>query len=177
MFPSGKEEARTYGGIEEDVFLLFGEFEGVLEDIDRGRRLLQEKLDRRVRDDSFPILIRHKIFHILSDRGDSESILTSSFHESEEELRTVFILHDVPGFIDDEHSLLLAGSDRIPYEIEEDIHRDRSKDIIEISHREDDESFLEVDIGRTREYSSENSEDILFESIYEPLRSIHRLED
>lgn len=104
MFSSCKEESCTDSGIEEDIFLLFGELEDILEDVDRCRRLLQEKLDRGVRHDGFSVLIRHEVLDILGDRRDSESVLTSAFHETEEELRTIFILHDIPRFIHDEHA-------------------------------------------------------------------------
>ncbi len=41
MLSSSKKESCTDGSIEEDIFLLFGELEYILEDIDRGWRLLQ----------------------------------------------------------------------------------------------------------------------------------------
>lgn len=125
---------------------MFREFEYILEDIDRGRRLLQEELDRGVRHDRFPILVRHEVFDILCDRRDTESVLSSSFHESEEELRTVFVLHDIPRFIHDEHTFFLRGTSDIPHVAKEDIHSDRSEDIIEISYREDDETIFQVHI-------------------------------
>ena len=104
MFSSGEEESCTDSGIQEDIFLLFRELEDILEDIDRGRRLLQEELDRGVGHDRFPILVRHEVLDILRDSRDTESVLSSALHETEEELRTIFILHDTPRFIHDEHA-------------------------------------------------------------------------
>lgn len=146
MFSSGEEESCTDSGIQEDIFLLFRELEDILEDIDRGRRLLQEELDRGVGHDRLPVLIGHEVFDILCDRRDTESVLSSSFHETEEELRTVFILHDIPRFIHDEHTFFLRGASDIPHVAKEDIHSNRSEDIIEVSYREDDESIFQVHI-------------------------------
>lgn len=44
MFSSSEEESRTNGSIEEDIFLLFGELEYILQDIDRCGRLLKKEL-------------------------------------------------------------------------------------------------------------------------------------
>lgn len=55
MFATGEEKSSTDRGIQKDIFFLFGEFEYILEDIDRRWRLLQEELDRRVGDDRLPI--------------------------------------------------------------------------------------------------------------------------
>lgn len=177
MLSTSKEKSRSNRSIQENIFLLLGELEDSLKDIDRGRRLLQEELDRRVRHDRFPILTRHEILDILSDRRNPESIFSSSLHESEKKLRTILILHNIPGLIHDEYSSLFTRSDRVPDKIQQHKHRNRTKNLIQISNREDDESFLEIDIGRMREYSCEDSIDIFIESIDEPTSSIHRLED
>jgi hypothetical protein len=83
----------------------------------------------------------------LCDCRDSEAILTSTFHKTEEELGTIFVLHDVPCLIYNEHALTFTRASNVPDIVEEDIHGDRAEDIIEISNREDDESILEIDIG------------------------------
>ena len=177
MFSSGEEESCTYSGIQEDIFFLFCEFEYILKNIDRGRRLLQEELDRGVGHDGFSVLIGHEVFDILCDRRDTESVLSSALHESEEELRRVFILHDIPRFIHDEHSFFLTGTSDIPHIAKEDIHSDRAEDVIEISHREDDETIFQIHIRMLREDSSKYSRDVFIESLDESASSVHGLED
>ncbi len=176
MFATGEEKSSTNRGIQKDIFFLFSKFEYILEHVDRRWRLFQKELDRRVSDDRLPVGGSHEVLDILCDRRHSQPILTCSLHETEEELRTIFVLHDIPGFVDNEHTLALTGSGNIPHVVEEDIHRDRTEYLIEITYREHHESSLEIDIGWLRERSCKYSKDVFFYTFSESLRTIHRLE-
>ena len=176
MFTSCEEESRTDRGIEEDVFFLFCQLEDILQDVNRCGRLLEEELYRRVRDDGLTIRRTHEVLHILRNRRHTESVFAGALHETKEELRAIFVLHDIPRLIDDEIATLLARTRDIPHIVQEDIHRDRTQYLIEIAHREDDESFLQVDVGCMGEHSGKYSEYIFFQAIDDTARALHGLE-
>lgn len=175
MLGSGKEETLSDGGVEEDIFFLFSEFEDILEDIDGGGRLLQEELDGRVRHNSFSLRTLHKVLDILCDGCYSETVLTSTLDETEEELRTIFVLHDIPCFIHNKDTFAKGTSCDIPYVSEEHVHGNRTENLIEITNREDYKSFSEIDISYFGEYSRENPCYIFFKPFTDSFCSIHSL--
>jgi len=174
---SSEEETLSDGGIEEDIFFLFGEFEDILEDVDGGGRLLEEELDRGVGDDGFTMRTIHEVLDILGDGCDPETVFTSPFDESEEEFGTVLVLHDIPGFIDDEDAFAEGTACDIPDVPEEHVHGNRAENIVEVSNREDDKSFGEIDIGRMGEDSGEDTGDVFFEAFAESFGSVHGFEN
>lgn len=177
MLSSSKEKSCSNSGIQENILLLFSEFKYILQNVDRRRRLFQKKLDWRVRHDRLSILICHEVFDILSDRRDTKTVLTSSLYKTKKKLGWVLILHNIPSFIDNKHTFFFTRTSDIPHIVQEDIHSNRTKDIIKISNRENHQSFFQIDIRWARKNSSKNSIYILIETFTESLSSIHCLEN
>lgn len=177
MFCAREEKALSDRGIEEDVFLLIREFEDVLHRIDRGRGLLHEELEGRVRDDRFPMFVVDEVFDVLSDRRDPEMVFSGTLHEAVEEFPAVFVLHDIPRFIDDEHTFPVGGSHDIPYIGEDDVHGDRAELFIKISYRVDLKPFSERDVGRLGEKSTKDTADVFLQTLTDTLSAFHRFDD
>lgn len=176
MFGPSEEEPLSDGGIEEDIFFLFREFEDILQYIDRCGRLLEKKLYGGIRHNRFPLRTSHKIFDILCDGCNPKTVFSSSFYKTEKELCTVFVLHDIPCFIYNKYTFSKRASCNIPYISEQHIHSNRTEDIIQITDRKYYESFRQINIGRFRKYSGKYSCNIFFESFADSFCTIHRLE-
>ena len=105
MALAGEENARADLGAQQEILFRIRKVESFCHDIDRCRRLLQEELYRRIRDDGTAVRRPQKILDVLGDRGDAEIIFPGPLHEAEEEGRRIVVFHHDPGFIDKEESL------------------------------------------------------------------------
>ena len=79
MLEANKEETFADIRLKQQEFLLIGEVEGGLELVDRGRRLLQEDLDRRVGDDRQTVRRLQEVVNVLRDGGETEVVFSTAF--------------------------------------------------------------------------------------------------
>ena len=135
---TSKEEALTDWEVGETLLFFFSEFKNVGKNIDGGCGLLEEKLHGRVRNDGATHFATHEVLNVLGNGGDAKVIFTSTLSEAEEEVGGIFVLHKLPGLVDEEETFLLFGANDGPNVVQDDIHGDWAKLIFEIANIEDD---------------------------------------
>ena len=162
---AGKEEALTDWEVGETFLFFLGKFKDVRENIYGGGGLFQEDLHGGVVDDSTPHLATHKVFYILGDGGETEVILTGTLGETEEEVSTIFVFHELPGLVDEEEATLLFGADNVPDVGENDIHGYGTKFVFEVANVEDDHLVINVDVRLLGKDTREGTSSVLAETV------------
>ncbi len=72
----------------------------------------------------------HKVFHVLRNSGDAEVILAGPFGEAEQEVGRVFVLHQLPGLVNDQNAPFLVALGLVPDVVQHDVHGDRAQFIL-----------------------------------------------
>lgn len=161
---AGKEETLTDWEARKALALLFCELEDVGQNIDGGSGLFEEKLHRGVRDNSTTHLGTHEVLNVLGNCSETEVVFTSALGEAKEEVCRIFILHELPGLINDKHALALVGAGNVPNVVQDDIHCDWAKFIFEIANIEDDHVVVDVDITLLREDAGKSTASVFAET-------------
>ena len=109
--------------------------------------MLEEKLHRGVCDDGTSHLGAHEVLNVLSNCSETKVVLTSALSKAEEEVCGIFVLHELPGLINDEHALALVGAGDIPNVVQDDIHSDWAKFVFEVANVKYDHVIVDIDIA------------------------------
>ena len=106
--------------------------------------MLEQELHRSVGDDGSAHTTSHEIFNVLCDSGDAEVVFTGALGKREEEVRGVFVFHELPGFVDDEDTLTLVGFGLVPDVVQYYIHGDGTELVLEVTKIEYYERVVNV---------------------------------
>jgi len=134
---SGEENPLSHIALEQEEFLMIREIKRFRHQIDRGRRLAQEELHRRVGDDRLAVARRGEISDILGNGRQPRIVFAAALGDPEEKSRSVLVLHHHPGLIHHDDALFHLGADLVPDELQDDIHRDRPELIFQVADIED----------------------------------------
>mgnify|MGYP001680558051 CR=1 FL=1 len=130
-----------------------------------------------VRNDWFSIRATDKIFNILRDGRDSESVFSRSFDKTEKKVRRNIVLEHNPRFITDEKSLFFYRSHLGPNEIKHIKHRRGFQSFFYITDTKDRKRIIDVNICVIVEEFSEGSSYIFTELEGDLLSSLHPIQN
>ena len=122
-------------------------------------------MHRGVGDDCPPHARTHEVFNVLGDGGDAEVVFTGAFGQAEQEVGRVFVLHQLPGFIDDQHALFLVGLGLVPDVIQHDIHGYWPQFVLQVADIEDDHRVVDVDVALLAEDAGERTAGVFAQAL------------
>ena len=124
-------------------------------------------MHRRVINDGAAHFAAHKVLDVLSNGSKTKIIFTGTLGERKEEISGIFVLHELPGLIDNKKAALLLGADDIPNVGEDDIHSNRAELILEVANIKDDHAIINIDIRLLREDASKSTGSVFTEALRE----------
>ena len=163
MLISHEHESFSHSNRNQSLLFRFGKSQKLIEWFDRGNRLFEKDLHRRVGNDRFSIRTTDKVLNILRDSRDSKSVFSRSFDKTEEEVCRNVVLKHNPRFITDKESLFFNRSPLRPNKIKHIKHRRGFQSFFYITDTEDRKRIININIGIIVEEFSEGSSYIFTE--------------
>ena len=122
-------------------------------------------MHRGVGDDGPTHARSHEVLDVLGDGGDAQVVFAGAFGQAEHEVGRVFVLHELPGFIDDEDAFFLVGLGLVPDVIEHDVHGYRSQFVFQVADIEDDHRVIDVDVALLAEDAGESTASVFAQTL------------